>query len=175
MSEPFIGEIRMMGFTFAPRGWAQCSGALLPIAQFTALFSLLGNAYGGDGRVTFGLPNLGGGRAALGAGAGPGLTPRERGETGGAPGVALTNDTIPPHTHAMSASATPADNAAPDVSMALGRSVGQAVYAAPQPPQPLHASAVGQAPGASQPHNNLMPFQALTYCIALQGLFPPRG
>ena len=176
MAEAFLGEIRIMGFNFAPRGWAQCNGQLLPIAQATALFSLLGTAYGGNGTTTFGLPNLQAGRAPIGAGAGPGLTPRDRGEVGGVAGVTLTNQQMPNHSHAMLASAENADVAAPAPNLALGRSVGQKVYAPPSTTlTPLDPQAVGMAPGGGAPHNNLMPFQVLNYCICTQGIFPPRS
>lgn len=175
MTDPFMAEVRMVGFGYAPRGWAQCNGALLPIAQATAMFSLLGIAYGGDGRVTFGLPNLTGGRAALGAGDGPGLTSRARGDIGGLQGVTLSNAQIPPHVHQVNASATPADTAAPDVAVSLGRSVGQRAYAPPGTTvQQLHPEAVGTAPGGPMPHNNMMPFTVLNYCICLQGVYPQR-
>lgn len=176
MAEAFLAEIRIMAFGFAPRGWAQCNGALMPISQATALFSLLGTAYGGNGTTTFGLPSLLGGRAAIGAGAGPGLTPRERGETGGVAGVTLTTKEMPSHSHTVMASAQNADVAAPDMNMALGRSVGQKVYAPPSTTlTPLDPQAVGMAPGGGAPHNNLMPFQVLNYCICTQGIFPPRS
>lgn len=175
MVDPFLAEIRIMGFNFAPRGWAQCNGQLVPIAQATALFSLLGTAYGGDGRVTFGLPNLTAGRAAIGAGAGPGLTPRDRGETGGAVGVQLSTTQMPSHGHTMNASTQNADNAAPDLNMALGRSVGQKAYGGATNLKPLDPQAIGMAPGGSAPHNNMMPFQVLNYCIATEGIYPPRS
>lgn len=177
MAEAFLAEVRIMAFGYAPRNWAQCNGALVSISQATALFSLLGTAYGGNGTTTFGLPSLLGGRAAIGAGAGPGLTQRDRGETGGAAGVALTNGEMPTHNHAMMASAQNADVSSPSPNTALGRSVGQKAYAPPgtTPLTPLDAQAVGMAPGGGAPHNNLMPFQVLNYCICMQGIFPPRS
>lgn len=175
MAEAFLAEVRIMAFGYAPRNWAQCNGALISISQATALFSLLGTAYGGNGTTTFGLPSLLGGRAAIGAGAGPGLTQRDRGETGGAAGVALTTQQMPSHNHTMMASAQNADNAAPDMNMALGRSVGQKAYAPPGTLTPLDPQAVAMAPGGGAPHNNLMPFQVLNFCICMQGLFPPRS
>jgi microcystin-dependent protein len=175
VSDPFLGEVRMMAFGFAPPGWAQCNGQSMPVAQNPQLFSLLGTAYGGDGKTSFMLPDLIG-QTALGSGAGPGRTARERGQSGGVAAVALTQQTVPAHGHQMKASATPADNAAPAANRALGRSVGQMAYAAPGTgSQPLADSVVSTIPSSSTPHNNLMPFCVLNYCIALQGIFPPRG
>ena len=112
MSDPFIGEIRLFGFNFAPTGWAQCNGQLLSISQNTALFSILGTTYGGDGRTTFGLPNLQG-QAALNTGQGPGLSYRQLGESGGEPSVTLNTGEMPPHGHLAAASSTTADQPGP--------------------------------------------------------------
>ncbi len=112
MSDPFIGEIRLFGFNFAPTGWAQCNGQLLSIAQNTALFSILGTTYGGDGRTTFGLPNLQG-QAPLNTGQGPGLSDRQLGESGGEPSVTLITSEMPPHAHVAAASSTTADQSSP--------------------------------------------------------------
>lgn len=172
--EPFLGEVRIFSFGWAPNGWALCNGALLPIAQFTALFSILGTAYGGDGRTNFRLPDFLGGRVPLGAGQGPGRTDRERGDVGGAIGVQLEQTTIPAHVHAMNATNSPADVSSPTATTALARSTGKSAYAAAASLTNLNAGAVGTLPSGGSPHNNLMPFLVLNYCIALQGVFPQR-
>jgi microcystin-dependent protein len=175
MSEPFVAEIRIFGFNFAPRGWAFCNGQLIPISQNTALFSLVGTSYGGDGKTTFALPNVQGG-AALASGQGPGLSNRVIGETAGQAFLTLLQSEIPAHDHGLLASPDPADLGGPGPARALARSQPN-VYKQPtgaSPPQPLAPEAVGIT-GGSQPHNNLMPHLALNFCIALQGVFPPRG
>jgi microcystin-dependent protein len=173
--EPFLGEIRPMAFYFAPRGWALCNGQSMGIAQNQRLFAVLGNRYGGDGQRTFNLPNLTGGRTVIGAGAGPGLTPHGIGETGGAPAVVLRPNQAPGHTHAMFGSSEPADVSTPGANSALARTTGKGAYA-PASGQltQLSPNAAGPAYGGGQPHNNLMPFQVLNYCIALDGVLPPR-
>lgn len=174
MSDPFIGEIRLFGFNFAPRGWAQCNGQLLPIAQNTALFAILGTTYGGDGRTTFALPDLQG-RTPMHAGQGPGLSERYLGEQGGEQAVTLLNSEIPPHTHAASASTTVADQGTPGGNIwatgAGGR--GQNFYAAGTDVA-MNGQALG-ASGGNQPHNNMPPYQTLNFCICLYGVFPPRS
>lgn len=168
MSEPFIGEIRMMGNNYAPRGWAYCNGQLLPIAQNSALFSLLGTTFGGNGQTTFALPNLQG-RAAMAPGQGPGLTPRTLGESGGLESVALSPTQMPAHGHGLVASAAPADRAT-----AEGAHLAQsadAVYAS-TPATAQLASASTSATGGSQPHDNMQPFLAIGFVIALEGIFP---
>src|SRR5688572_12292885 len=107
--EPYVGEIRPMGFNYAPRGWAMCNGQTLNISQYQRLFTVIGSRFGGDGRTTFGLPNLTGGRTVIGAGAGPGLTPHGAGETGGTPAVTLQSNQVPGHTHSMFGTAELAD------------------------------------------------------------------
>ena len=169
MSEPFLGEIRTFGGNFAPHGWALCNGQLLSIAQYTALFSLLGTTYGGDGKTTFGLPNLQG-NAPMHWGSGPGLTPREIGETGGSSTVTLTSAELPIHTHQAAASLSSASALSP-----AGNVLGDAaLYAAPQFADTMAPAAVGPA-GGSQPHDNMQPSLGLTFIIALQGLFPSRS
>jgi microcystin-dependent protein len=169
MSEPFLGEIRTFAGNFAPKDWALCDGRLLPIAQYSALFSLLNTTYGGDGRVTFALPNLNG-NAPMHWGDGPDLTPRNIGESSGSANVTLLETEMPAHSHAVLASqssasaTTPADNALADA----------ALYAAP----PLNARMAPQAistVGASLPHDNMQPYLGLTFIIALQGVYPQRG
>ena len=172
MSEPFIGEIRPFGFNFAPTGWVQCNGQLLPIAQNTALFSILGTTYGGDGRTTFALPNLQG-IVAMGAGQGPGLTNRNLGETGGSETVTLTTQQIPPHNHPANCNAGNGNQLSP-VGNFLAQDVGVSMEYGNAGPSQMAAGAVGNVAG-DQPHNNLQPFQVLNYCIALQGIFPPRS
>jgi microcystin-dependent protein len=169
MSEPFLGEIRTFGGNFAPKGWALCQGQVLPIAQYTALFSLLGTTYGGDGRVTFGLPNLQG-SAPMHWGNGPGLTPRDIGEVGGSPNVTVLQSQLPSHNHAATSSGS--DPSAPGPQ---GNVLGDgAFFAAPPLSQVMAPNTIG-ASGGSQPHNNMAPYLAVTFMIALEGIFPARG
>jgi microcystin-dependent protein len=174
MSDPFIAEIRIFAGNFAPRGWALCDGQLLQISQNTALFSLLGTIYGGDGRTTFGVPNLKG-RAVMHPGNGPGLSPRQLGAVGGTETEALAVNQIPSHTHAVNAVNNPATAfaAAADGSSVLARSVGGAAYHTTTNTQ-LAADALA-ATGGGQPHNNLQPYLVLNYIIALVGTFPSRN
>jgi microcystin-dependent protein len=173
MSLPFVAEIRILPYTFAPRGWASCDGQLLPISQNTALFSLLGTFYGGDGRTTFALPNLQG-AAPMGSGQGPGLSERFVGESAGEDAVTLIDSEMPAHSHGLVVSTRPATEATPAGQyLAVGAGVGM-YDANTQPTQPLAAQAVSPA-GGSLPHNNLQPYLTVQYCIALQGIYPPRG
>jgi microcystin-dependent protein len=169
MSDPFVAEIRMVPFNFAPKGWAWCDGQLLPISQNTALFSLLGTTYGGDGKSTFALPDLQG-RAAMHPGQGPGLSLRDLGEQGGSETVTLLQSEIPSHTHALRASSAAGDRTNP-----TGRTwgAGQQVYAAAANLAPMHVGLVSPV-GGDQPHNNMPPYLTLYFIIALQGVFPPR-
>jgi microcystin-dependent protein len=170
MSELFIAEIRIWANNFPPRGWASCDGQLLPIAQNTALFALVGTTYGGDGRTTFGLPNLQG-RAPMHPGTGPGLTTRRLGEAGGVTTVQLSEAQMANHTHTMRATNFPAQLNAPG--WFLARSSGGFAYqgtaAADMAPEAVLAT------GETQAHNNRQPLQVLNFCIALTGLFPPRS
>lgn len=170
MSEPFIGEIRMFGGTFAPVGWALCDGQLLAISQNDALFSLLGTTYGGDGRTTFGLPDLRG-RVPIHQGTGSGLTNRAMGATGGSETVTLSADQLPAHTHTMNASTNAADAA--DPAGAVLAEGGADIYVEDNANQAL-ATSIG-ATGGSQPHDNLMPFQCTNYIISLFGIYPSRN
>lgn len=172
MSEPFVAEIRIVGFNFAPRGWAMCDGQTLSIAQNTAVFSLLGTNYGGNGQTTFMLPNLQG-RAPMHPGQGPGLSQYFLGETSGSQNVTLIQSEIPSHTHALNASSSGADRANP-TNAALAHSGENAVYGTTATQTALSPLAIGTA-GGSQPHNNMQPYLVMNFCIALQGIYPPRG
>ena len=174
MSNPFVAEIRIFGFNFAPTGWAQCNGQLLPISQNTALFSLLGTFYGGDGKSTFALPNLQG-SAAMFWGQGQGLSLYDLGQQGGEQFVTLINSEMPVHTHNVMARATPGLLTAPAPDRSLGRMQGgNAFVVANTPLVPMNPQVFAIA-GGSLPHNNMMPYLTLNYCIALQGVFPPRS
>jgi len=175
MSEPFIAEIRMWALNFAPRGWAFCNGQLLPIAQNTALFSLVGTTYGGDGRTTFGLPNLEG-RAPMHPGHGPGLTDRRLGQSGGVTTVQLSQTQMANHTHTMQASGLLAQLAGPDTDRGIARASGGFAYQTNGTAnlEDMAPEAV-LANGGTQAHNNRQPLQGLTFCIALVGLYPSRN
>lgn len=174
MADPFVAEIRIFPFNFAPKGWAFCSGQLLPISQNTALFSLLGTIYGGDGKSTFALPDMQG-NAPMHPGQGPGLSLHDLGETGGSQFVTLLESEIPSHSHQILGNINPANLAAPSPARSLARaSPGQAYTATLTNIQPFSFSAMGPA-GGTQPHNNMQPYLTLNFCIALQGVFPPRG
>lgn len=175
MADPFVAEIRIFPFNFAPRGWAFCDGQILPLSQNTALFSLLGTTYGGDGKSTFALPDLQG-RAPMHPGQGPGLSLHDLGETGGSETVSLLESEIPSHSHALMAEIVDAaDNHAPSSAKSLGPSSGGLAYRGDTANLvSLSDSALAPA-GGDQPHNNLMPYLTLNFCIALQGVFPPRG
>lgn len=175
MSEPFIAEIRIFGCNFAPRSWAFCNGQLLPIAQNTALFSLVGTTYGGDGRTTLGLPNLQG-RAPMHPGNGPGLTNRRLGETGGTNTETLSAAQMPNHNHRASTTLAAAndDDPKPAAYMAGGPTAASKAYApAGTTPDSTLLSLPSQ--GGNQAHNNLQPYLALNFCIALIGLYPSRS
>lgn len=173
MSDQYVGEIRIFPFNFAPYGWAQCNGQLLAISQNTALFSLLGTNYGGDGRSTFGLPNLQG-CFPKDWGDGAGLSQYVIGETGGSSTVTLLTTEIPAHSHNIQCDAT-ASTASPSGAVPAGAARGKPqAYAALASPVAMNTSAVGVT-GGSQPHNNMPPFLVLNFCIALQGIFPPRS
>jgi microcystin-dependent protein len=173
MSAPFVAEIRVMGFNFPPAGWATCDGQLMPISQNTALFSLLGTFYGGDGKTTFALPNLAD-SIPVHQGQGPGLSEYFVGETGGSDSVTLLDSEMPAHNHALSVSAQQALERQPvNQRPAVGDGVG--LYdESTQPATNLAVSALAFT-GGGLPHENRMPSVALKFCIALQGVFPPRG
>lgn len=170
--DPFVAEIRIFPFNFAPKGWAFCDGQLLPLSQNTALFSLLGTTYGGNGKSTFALPNMQG-NAPMHPGQGPGLSLHDLGETGGSETVSLLESEIPNHSHALMASSQPGEDSQA-AGEAFGRSVGASLY------QPSNAGLVAMSDnimspaGGDQPHNNMQPYLTLNFCIALQGVYPPR-
>lgn len=173
MAEPYLGEIRMFAGNFAPRGWALCNGQLMSISQNTALFSILGTTYGGDGRVTFGLPNLQG-RYPMHWGNGAGLTPRSIGETAGSESITLLVQQIPAHNHTLNA-ATEANG---DTGRAGGASLATTntpIYSSQNAPDAaMKAASIGMT-GGSQPHDNMPPYQCVTFIIALEGIYPPRS
>ena len=173
MADPFVAEIRMFGFYFPPKGWAQCNGQIMPISQNTALFALLGTVYGGDGKSTFALPGMQG-SAPLHPGQGQGLSLYDLGQQGGAATVTLLQSEIPVHTHQMRAATVDPANAVdvgPEASWAISQN-GPIYQDAPNGQMAPEALAPA---GGSLPHNNLMPYLTLYFNIALQGVFPPRG
>jgi len=172
MADPFVAEIRIFPFNFAPKGWAFCNGQLLPLSQNTALFSLLGTTYGGDGKSTFALPNLEG-SAPMHPGQGPGLSLHDLGETGGSQFVTLLQSEIPAHGHAWNASNQDGTDQSPVNELMAGGVGGVSTYAAPSAIKQFNPQVITPA-GGDQPHNNMQPFLTLNFCIALQGVFPPR-
>ncbi|MEM9305329.1 MAG: tail fiber protein [Pseudomonadota bacterium] len=171
MSEPFVGEIRMFAGNFAPRGWAFCDGQLLAVSQNDALFSLLGTIYGGDGRTTFGLPDVRG-RLPIHAGSGPGLSPRRLGAKGGAENVTLTVNQLPSHSHQARAT----DDTNPSVDpqgMVTGHPVKNIYRNPPDLSLPMASDATTSV-GGSRSHTNLMPFLCINFIIALFGIYPTR-
>jgi microcystin-dependent protein len=172
MADPFVAEIRIFPFNFAPKGWAWCDGQLLPLSQNTALFSLLGTTYGGNGKSNFALPDLQG-RAPMHPGQGPGLSLHDLGETGGAETVSLLESEIPSHVHGLTASNGQSDMPTGSPSTGIARypqayqtnTTASRVFMAPEALAPA---------GGDAPHNNMMPYLTFYFCIALQGVFPPR-
>ncbi len=176
MAEPFIGQISTTAFNFAPRGWALCNGQLLPIAQNTALFSLLGTTYGGDGETTFGLPDLRG-RVPMHWGTGPGLSNRRIGERGGIENVALSTANLPSHNHAVSprCSNDLGDEVLPEgnfVAKPAGADTGEAFASTPDQAM---GTTTSTDTGGNQSHTNVQPFLGVTFIIALVGIFPSRN
>jgi microcystin-dependent protein len=173
MSSPFVAEIRIFGFNFPPKGWAFCNGQLLPISQNTALFSLLGTTYGGDGKSTFGLPNLQG-SAPMQQGQGAGLSLRDLGEIGGEQNVTLLQTEMPAHSHTAqgysgAGGQGPTNNAWSDANQ---RGISEYTPSSPQNVQ-MGPTALSIT-GGGLPHNNMMPYLTLNFCIAMQGVYPPR-
>ena len=175
MSNPFLAEIRIFPFNFAPKGWAFCDGQILPLSQNTALFSLLGTTYGGDGKSNFALPNMQG-NAPMFYGQGPGLSLHDIGETGGSDTVTLLDSEIPSHSHALMASSHAANIDTPGPNNSMARTTPALLYTPPGTgvtAVQMSDNVIAPA-GGDQPHNNLMPYLTLNFCIALQGVFPPR-
>lgn len=171
MSEPFVGEIRMFAGNFAPRGWAFCDGQLLAVSQNDALFSLFGTIYGGDGRTTFGLPDLRG-RLPIHMGSGPGLSPRNIGSRSGVEAVTVTVNQIPSHTHPLQASGDLAGRTTAQDNV-LGKSSNIDLYTGDAPDGALNAAAITNV-GGSQSHSNVMPYLCLNFIVALVGIYPSR-
>jgi len=175
MTDPFLAEIRLFAGNYAPYGWALCAGQLMPISQNTALFSLLGTTYGGDGRVTFALPDLRG-AAPMQQGQGAGLSQRYLGEVGGEPTVTLLTSEMPTHTHPVNAYNSHGESTSPENTIWAEAGVSKTsinMYSSNTPNQLMNPTAVGVT-GGSQPHNNMPPYLCLSFIIALQGVFPQR-
>lgn len=172
MADPFVAEIRIVGFNFPPRGWATCNGQLLPIAQNTALFSLLGTTYGGNGVSTFALPDLGG-RAPMHPGQGPGLSLRDLGESGGSETVQLAPGQMPAHSHFASAADGPATTNDPTDRLPAVSPEDAYQERGGKAPTPMSPATVGVM-GGDQAHNNVQPSLVMNFVIALQGVYPPR-
>ncbi|HEV7996303.1 MAG TPA: tail fiber protein [Stellaceae bacterium] len=179
--DPFLGQITLLGCNFAPQGWAFCQGQILSIAQYSALFSLLGTTYGGNGVNNFALPDLRS-RAPIGFGQGPGLSNYALGDAGGVETVVIGPSTYPSHSHTLSAAASTATGNAPGGLIEAegqtggrGGAVNLALYSSSGSATTLAPGAVTAAPGGSQPHTNLQPYLGLNFCIALQGIFPSRN
>lgn len=173
MSDPFVAEIRIFPFNFPPKGWAFCDGQLLPISQNTALFSLLGTVYGGDGKSTFALPDLQG-SAPMQPGQGQGLSLRDLGEMSGVESITLLTSEMPFHTHTMNVSADPGNVQIPVATATYARSFGGSAYNPSNAGLALMAPQMISITGGSLPHNNMQPYLTLNFCIALQGVFPQR-
>jgi microcystin-dependent protein len=174
MADPFVAEIRIFPFNFAPKGWAFCGGQILPLSQNTALFSLLGTTYGGDGKSNFALPNLQG-RAPMHPGQGPGLSLHDLGETGGTDTVTLLQSEMPMHNHTMRGTVENGTQGTLTANITLATSIGGTVFQTVTNANLMPMSPNALAPaGGDQPHNNLQPYLTCNFCIALQGVYPPR-
>jgi microcystin-dependent protein len=171
-SEPFIGEIQLVGFNFAPIGWATCSGQLVAISQNEALFTLIGTTYGGDGQQTFALPDLRG-RRIVGAGQGPGLSNYVNGQVGGEESVTLTLVQMPQHSHTPNASSAPGTSLTPAGNYWASQTA-TALYSNAPAPANMAAGLIGNA-GGNQPHDNMQPYLVMNYIIALEGIYPSRN
>ena len=181
MSNPFLGEIRIFGFNFPPRGWAQCNGQLLSISQNTALFALLGTTYGGNGQTTFALPNLQG-RVPIHQGQGPGLSNYVMGQTAGEENHTLIANEMPQHQHPVSPACSAEDgdrsaakNSFPASPLSTVGGAAVNAYAGSASPSTAMGTTPSGPAGGSQPHNNLQPYQVVNFCIALAGIFPSRN
>ena len=173
MSAPFVAEIRIFAGNFAPTGWALCNGQLMPISQNTALFSLLGTFYGGDGKTTFALPDLQG-RAPMHQGSGSGLSERIIGESAGEEFVTLIESEMPAHVHTVNARSSLSTQPSPVNNIWSGNNVARQYVTSNTTPGNLNPIAITPS-GGSVPHNNMPPYLILTFIIALQGIFPPRS
>lgn len=173
MADPFVAEIRIFPFNFAPSGWAWCDGQLMPISQNTALFSLLGTIYGGDGKTTFALPDLMG-RAAMHPGQGPGLSHHDLGESAGTETVTLLQSEIPAHSHSALGTTTLANSRDPSNNV-MARASGGLMYEVASGNVAAMAPEALAPAGGSTPHNNMQPYLTFYFNIALQGVFPPRS
>ncbi|SHL69797.1 phage tail protein [Flavobacterium chilense] len=169
--DPFVAEIRIFPFNFPPKGWAFCNGQLLPLSQNTALFSLLGTTYGGDGRSNFALPDLQG-RTPMHPGQGPGLSLHDLGESSGTETVTLIDSEIPAHNHNLMVTSLNSQSTNPS-NTSLGRGNPVKVYLNSNPTTNMGLNAIAPT-GGNLPHNNMMPYMTMNFCIALQGVFPPR-
>jgi microcystin-dependent protein len=174
MSQPFLGEITCFPYNFAPFGWSDCDGQLLPISQYTALFSLLGTQFGGNGTSNFALPNLQG-NAPMNQGSGPGLTPRTMGEAGGEPAVTLLTTQLPAHRHTALCQSNVGAVGSPLAQVWAAEARGRTpAYTSTAPNVALHSQALATA-GGNLPHNNMSPYVVVIFIIALQGVFPARN
>jgi len=175
MADPFVAEIRIFPFNFAPRGWAWCDGQLLPLSQNTALFSLLGTTYGGNGKSNFALPDLQG-RAPMHPGQGPGLSLHDLGETGGSDTVTLLESEIPNHSHTLRASVEEGTQGTLSNGVTLSTTSSGSLYQNVTNTNLVTMSPQALSPaGGGAPHNNMQPYLTFYFCIALQGVFPPRS
>jgi microcystin-dependent protein len=174
MSEPFLGMIAIYGFNFAPRGWAMCNGQILPIAQNTALFSLLGTTYGGNGQTTFALPDLRS-RVPVHFGQGPGLSSYVLGQAAGTETVTLNVNEIPAHTHTVACTDEDGTSSKPPGNIIASQQDGNAAYANVSPNGTMAATMIPPSGGGNQPHPNIQPYLAINFCIALEGIFPSRN
>ncbi|GHB58194.1 phage tail protein [Persicitalea jodogahamensis] len=170
--ETFIGTIMLFGFDFAPQGWAKCDGQLLSISQNSALFSLIGTTYGGNGQTTFALPDLRG-RVPLGVGQGPGLSVHLKGQTGGTESVTMTAANLPSHTHSLMASTESGNSSDPSGNVLANAGFNDLEYTSAGPNTQMSSRCIGTS-GGNIPINNMQPYLAMNYCISLYGIFPPR-
>lgn len=173
MADPFVAEIRIFPFNFAPKGWAWCDGQLMPLSQNTALFSLLGTTYGGNGKSNFALPDLQG-RAPMHPGQGPGLSLHDLGETGGSETVTLLESEIPSHSHGLMATVEDGTHGTLASGVTLATSVNGMLYQTSTTGLAMMSPNALAPSGGDAPHNNMQPYLTFYFCIALQGVFPPR-